>query len=144
VQVQRPASLWALKRLQKDDQGNIFYLLQNAELLVFDKKTKSFVNASRFFPIKPDLKISGFIHQPGTTHYWFGLEKGIAIYNRKTGKLSTAANNVEKEVAVDSLLHFEGLADFHFDNFGRLWTMNWAGRHFPKLSGLTLQLKAKR
>ncbi|HZH37545.1 MAG TPA: two-component regulator propeller domain-containing protein, partial [Flavisolibacter sp.] len=46
VQVQRPASLWALKRLQKDDQGNIFYLLQNAELLVFDKKKKSFVNAS--------------------------------------------------------------------------------------------------
>jgi streptogramin lyase len=144
VQVQRPASLWALKRLQKDDQGNIFYLLQNAELLVFDKKKKSFINASRFFPIKPDLKISGFIHRPGTTHYWFGLEKGIAIYNRKTGILSTAANNIEKEVAVDSLLHFEGLADFHFDNFGRLWTMNWAGRHFPQAIWFDPSAKGKK
>ena len=134
VRVERPGSLWAIKSLIKDSFGNIFFLLHGNELLRFDSKRKAFIPANDFFQLKPEWRITAVQQQPGTQKYWLALSSGgVAICNRQTGRISYPGNNAEKEGAVDSLQRFHGMAHFHFDKKGRLWTVSWDAGTFPQV-----------
>ena len=134
VRPQRPGSLWAVKRLLKDAWGHLFYLMEGAEVLTYDKIKNEFSTAANFFPLKKEWSISGFAQQPGTQKYWIGLQSGgLAIFNRQTGKLSYPGNNVEKEPAVDSLQMLPSMINFLFDSKGRFWCASWITGYFPHL-----------
>ncbi len=132
VKVQRTNSLWAIKALVKDNEGNLFYLLHGNELLRYDTTQKAFVPATDFFHLKPEWKITGLAQQPGTRKYWLGLASGgVVVVNRQSGRNSYAGNNVEKEAGVDSLQRFPSMSHFLFDSKGRLWAESWDQGYFP-------------
>lgn len=134
VNVEHPASLWAMKFLRKDEAGNIFYLLYGNELLLFDREKKQFRPATDFLGLKPEWKITSVVQQPGTKKYWLALASGgIAICNKQTGRTSYPGHNAEHEPAVDSLQHYRNMAHFLFDSKGRLWAENWDAGPFPQI-----------
>jgi ligand-binding sensor domain-containing protein/signal transduction histidine kinase len=134
VKPQRQASLWAIKRLIKDDTGHLFFLMESAEVLTYDPIKAEFSAAANFFSLKPDMVVTALAKQPGTQKYWIGLRTGgVAIYNQQTKKLSDATNNVEKEPAVDSLKRFPSITNFSFDGQGRFWFVSWINGYFPSI-----------
>lgn len=134
VRPQQPASLWAVKLLIKDASGNLFLLMEGAEVLTYDKAKNEFSPAANFFPLKSEWKVTGLVQQPGTQKYWMGLHSGgIAIYNHQTRQLSYAGHNVEKEPAVDSLQSLPSMTKFLFDKKGRFWCTSWITGYFPHL-----------
>ncbi|HTE09466.1 MAG TPA: two-component regulator propeller domain-containing protein [Chitinophagaceae bacterium] len=126
VKPQREASLKSLfKTLITDEYGNVFILFGGNEILVWDEKQNSFIPSNNFLPVKEGWKFSGFAQQPGTQKYWMGIQGGgLAIYNKATGKLSYAGNNVENEPAIENLSNLSNLSslsNFFFDSKGGYW-----------------------
>lgn len=134
VRVQNTASLGAIKYLMEDSEGRLFYLLHGNEILMYSRQKNAFVSAAGFFSLKPEQKITWLAQQPGTNKYWLALfSGGVAVYNRQTRRLSYPGNNVEHEVAVDSLQRFPAMAHFLFDAKGRLWAESWDRHVFPHI-----------
>lgn len=134
VKVKHTASLWSVKKLFQDESGHIMFLMESAELLVYDKTKNEFSAEANFIPLKKDWLVTGIAQQPGTQKYWISLHSGaFAIYNRATGNLSYAGHNIEKETAVDSLQLKQGMIHFHFDRRGRFWGVSWISGHYPNI-----------
>lgn len=115
-----------IKRLITDEAGNIFLLLQGSELVTLNEKQHQFSYKYNFFKQLPEWGISDFVQQPGTQKYWMGIKGvGIAIFNKATGELSYAGNNVEKEPAVEAFEKNIFPVQMLFDEKGRVWFLYW-------------------
>ncbi|CAN5758660.1 hypothetical protein BH11BAC3_BH11BAC3_11850 [soil metagenome] len=116
-----------IKRLITDETGNIFFLIQGSELVTLNEKQHQFSYRYNFFKQLPDWGISDFIQQPGTQKYWIGIQgAGIVIFNKATGSLSYAGNNVEREPAVEAFEKNIFPAQMMFDKKGRCWFICWS------------------
>ena len=94
----------AIKRLIKDESGNVFLLLTGNSLLTYNEKRNEMSEDYNLFENKNKWGIADFIHQPGTQKYWISIQdSGIAIYNNATKQMSHEGNNVENEPAIDKL-----------------------------------------
>ncbi len=118
----------AVSRLRKDDQGNIFFVLNAEELLTWNSSKNEFSKAWNFFQAKDEWKITDFIQQPATGKYYIGIKGlGFAMYNKTTGKLSYPGNNTED----DPLVAYYGSSTvntynrFLIDSKQRFWFMSW-------------------
>ncbi|MDQ3276808.1 MAG: hypothetical protein M3Q06_00680, partial [Bacteroidota bacterium] len=144
VKVRRPTSLWAVKKLLKDEAGNVMFLMESAELVTYDKTKKEFSPEANFIALKNEWYISALAQQPGTQKYWVGLhDGGFAIYNRATGNLNYAGHNIDKEPAVDSLQLKAGGIRFYFDKKGRFWAVSWLSGTFPNIIQYSEQSKGR-
>lgn len=126
VKVKTPGSKTAsVKRLIMDESGNVFLLFAGAEVITLDKKKNEFSWENNFFEMPPDTGVADFLQQPGTKNYWIGLGKGVAVYNRATGKLSYPGHNTENIPAVDALAKVPVPFNLFFDKKGRCWYQTW-------------------
>lgn len=121
----------SIKKLLKDDAGNVFLLIGGHEVLMWNEKSNELSAANNFFPVKEGWGFTGFAQQPGTQKYWMALQSGgLAIYNRATGQLSYKGNNPEHESAIDRYSDIIFPCNFMFDSRGRFWFSAW-GSGFP-------------
>lgn len=115
----------AVKRIIRDDFGNVFVLFSGIEVVTWNEGAQEFSWKYNFFEWAPDTGIADFIQQPGTQRYWISGGKGISVYNRKTGTLSYAGNNREQIPGIDLLAEIGVPFHFHFDKKGRCWFQSW-------------------
>lgn len=116
----------AIKRLIKDEYGNLFYLLGGGEVLTWNEKKNEFSFENNFFTYPPDKGIADFIQQPGTKKYWISFfGDKIAVYDRTTGLLSYEGKHVDKEPAIKNLENITGAYNLFFDRKNRLWFQVW-------------------
>jgi ligand-binding sensor domain-containing protein/signal transduction histidine kinase len=124
----------AVKRLITDEYGHMFYLMGGSEVITLDEKGDEFSYTHNFFKQKEQWGIADFQQQPGTQKYWMSIEGGgIAVYNKATGQLSYAGNNIEKESAIEQYKALGTLYHFYFDRKQRLWFIEWGIRPFPHI-----------
>lgn len=134
VKVKKTESLFtSIKRLIKDEYGNIFLLLGGNEVLTWNEINNEFSSENNFFRLPPGTAPADFIQQPGTYKYWISIQGGgLAIYNKQTGKLNYHGNNPENEYAVEKIdSHAQGY-NYYFDKKGRCWFQIWGGG-FPEI-----------
>lgn len=101
-----PNSLFkTISTIQVDEEGNIYIGTQNQELKKFNTATLTYTD------ILPggknaDLGVVYSILPVNEEEIWFGAEKGLFIYNRKTGKFSriTKTNLVPYSLSDDAVL----------------------------------------
>ncbi len=118
----------SLKRFIIDEYGNIFLLLPGRDFLTFNKATNRFDAVNNFPGLRRNLKIRGFAQQPGTHRYWFcGDETGLAVYDKATSKISTAANNLVNEPALREFRDSTRYSNVYIDKRGRLWVIGTSG-----------------
>jgi ligand-binding sensor domain-containing protein len=129
VLTKKPTTLReAETRFIEDEEGRMFLSVRGNEAFLFDEKKEEFVNAASFLHIPESWGITTISQQPGTQKYWVGLGTGgLAIYNRKTGKLSYTGHNVENEPAIEVFGSKMGFAYSMFDKKGRFWYESWLG-----------------
>ena len=132
IRVKNPAVLpVSIKKLLKDDAGNIFLLVHGHEILTWNEKTNELAEDNNFFASKDGWGFTAFAQEPGTRKYWMALQSGgLAIYNMETGQLSYKGNNIENESAIDRYSDIAFSSNFLFDSRGRLWFSGW-GPGFP-------------
>ncbi|HTL07327.1 MAG TPA: two-component regulator propeller domain-containing protein, partial [Chitinophagaceae bacterium] len=140
----------SLKSLSKyfvtDDAGNVFLLLGNQEILMWNRQSNSFQPLRNFFPIDKNWKLTSIAKQPGTQKYWIGLQQGgMAVYNALSGKTSVAGNNVENEPMLEELQKAGAPEHLMFDGKGRCWftvtTPNYAILHMYDFSKRPVKTK---
>ncbi|MBL7743685.1 MAG: hypothetical protein JNN00_09465 [Chitinophagaceae bacterium] len=120
-----PGKLHAEKRLVEDLDGNIFLLLWNVELLMYNEKNNDFSSAYSFIHLPADWKVTGICQLPGTRKYIIGTTKGMIMYNRETVQYSYTGHNVEKEDLIEKFGKLEIAANLFVDKNGRLWFDSW-------------------
>jgi ligand-binding sensor domain-containing protein len=119
------SGLYAEKQLVQDDDGNIFVILWNNELLTYNEQKNEFAPSHNFIQLPEGWKITGLTHLPGTKKYIIGTGKGIAIYNKQTGELSYTGHNEGKEELIEKIGKTTGAAGLLVDNKDRLWFDSW-------------------
>jgi ligand-binding sensor domain-containing protein/signal transduction histidine kinase len=115
------------KKIVKDEEGNVFLIIWNTELLTYNEKNNEFSTANNFMRLPADWKIIDIYQLPGTKKYIIGTSKNIAVYNRQTGQLNYTGHNIEKLPLVDKLGTKEGSVNFLLDKRDRLWFDTWEG-----------------
>ncbi|MEI9913161.1 MAG: triple tyrosine motif-containing protein [Bacteroidota bacterium] len=73
------------------------------------------------------MDIHGLFQQPGTKKYWIATQKGMAVFNRETNKLSYAEDNAENESIISTFGMVKNIAGFSMDKQDRLWFQTWEG-----------------
>lgn len=133
----------AVSRLRKDDQGNVFLILNAEELLTWNSSKNEFAVSWNFMPLKSDWKITDCIQQPATGKYYLCIKGlGFALYNKASGKLSYPGNNTEN----DPLVAYYGSSPsnvynrFFIDSKQRFWFMSWPAG-FPYIHSFDLAQK---
>lgn len=134
VKVKKPETVYtSIKRLIKDEYGNIFLLFGGNDILTWNSAKNEFSYEYNFFRLPPGTTPADFVQQPGTYKYWISVQGGgIAIYNKLTGKLNYSGNNPENEYVVERLSNPGRGYNFHFDKKGRCWFQVW-GEGYPEI-----------
>ncbi|MBL7743686.1 MAG: hypothetical protein JNN00_09470 [Chitinophagaceae bacterium] len=115
-----------VKRLLKDQDGHIFFLLAGQEVLTWNEKKNEFSFVNNFFLRRPEWRIADFVQQPHTRKYWISIQDaGIAVYDHSTRQLSYDGNNAEKLPVIDKLGQKIKPYNLFFDSKGRLWFNTW-------------------
>ncbi|MBL7738918.1 MAG: hypothetical protein JNK14_06835 [Chitinophagaceae bacterium] len=126
IQPSDPRNMHAEKRIITDEEGNIFLMLWNVELLIYDEKNDLFKPAGDFVHMPAaDWKVTGMCQLPGTSKYIIGTSKGTVVYNKQSNQYSYAGHNTEKEDLVEKIGKLTITANFFVDNKGRLWFDSW-------------------
>ncbi|MDP4265001.1 MAG: two-component regulator propeller domain-containing protein [Bacteroidota bacterium] len=115
---------YAAKKLVQDDEGNIFIVAQNLELLTFHENRNEF-SPDNFIRYPSDWKIIGLYNLPGTKKYIISTTSGITVYNRQTDQMNYPGHNPEKEGLVEKLGKIGTAAHFLLDDHDRLWFDMW-------------------
>jgi ligand-binding sensor domain-containing protein/two-component sensor histidine kinase len=113
------------RELIQDEQGNLFLLFHNSELVTWNPQQKEFSSIHNFINLPAEWKIADLIQQPGTKKYWIGRREGIAVYNLETKQLSYSGHNIEKEPLIEKWGTVPVPNNFLFDKKGRLWFDTW-------------------
>lgn len=117
------------KKLLMDEDGNIFYLIAGSEVITYNEQRNNFSAINNFIPFKKEWNVIDFIPEAAASRYWMSIEnKGLAVYNRETGKLSYKGNNTENISAIeqhDPSLNYYSL---FIDKQKRLWSMHWSSK----------------
>ncbi len=131
VTLDDPKTAWSYKRLNCDEDGNLFLVLMGWGIITYNEKQNEFASRYNFIPRPQDIYFCDVVQQPGTKKYWIGLQNGgIAVYNQQTQHLNYAGHNPDKEPAVDKITG-PGIPNHLFiDNKQRLWYDTW-GPGFP-------------
>ncbi|MEO7923405.1 MAG: two-component regulator propeller domain-containing protein [Chitinophagaceae bacterium] len=127
LRMKSPESIKAgVKRLIKDEYGNIFLLLMGNEVLTLDEKAGEFSYRKTFFSPPPGKHIMDIVQQPGTRKYWLSLAgEEFAVYNVSTGNLSYAGHNTENEPAIERVKGAGSSYNLFIDTKNRLWFQTW-------------------
>jgi ligand-binding sensor domain-containing protein len=137
----RDALTTSIKKIVEDDRGDIYYVLAGSEVLQYDKTKNSFFSANHRFKLKEGWRVGDFSYQASTQKYWITTKDGtLAIYNRKTDKLSAIYDNVENEKIIDQLAGKVSPYGLFFDQKDRLWFLSW-GEGFPYIHCYDLKKK---
>jgi ligand-binding sensor domain-containing protein len=116
----------AIKRMLKDEYGNVFLLLGGAEIITYNERLNEFSYAHNFFKQDKEWMISGFAHQPGTKKYWLCIQGGgLAVYNTETKNLSYKGHNTDNEKIIDWIGDNVKPYNLFFDSKNRLWFCVW-------------------
>jgi ligand-binding sensor domain-containing protein len=115
------------KGITKDEEGNIFIVVFNVELLRFNEKKNEFSPDSSFIRYPPNWKIIALYNLPGTKKYIIGALNGIAIYDRQADQLSYTGHNVANEAFITQLGNTFTALNFLLDDHDRLWFNFWNG-----------------
>ena len=126
VNVKNTKVLTIERKLIEDGQGNLFLLFHHNEFVTWNEKNREFSAAYNFISFPPDWQVSDCIQQPGTTKYWIGGGKGLAVFDRQTKQLSYKGHNVANEAVIDKFGHIPG-ARLFIDKRSRLWFDAWMG-----------------
>ncbi|MES1215445.1 MAG: two-component regulator propeller domain-containing protein, partial [Bacteroidota bacterium] len=113
------------KKLVEDEEGNIFLVINNLELLTYNEKKNEFSAAYNFVRYPADWKIVSLCNFPGTKKYVIGTLSGIAVYNRETDQVSYSNHNAENEGLINKLGTLRGTVNFFVDDHDRLWFDMW-------------------
>ena len=118
---------FGLKKLVRDEQGNIMMIIGGLQLLTYNVQANEFSGKYNFIQFPKGWAITDLIHLPGTTKYVIGTHQGLVVYNTKTGKINSRSDNPERDPMVDRLGSLKGSGPFHFllDKKGRFWTSTW-------------------
>ncbi len=131
-----------IRRMLKDESGNLFIVYAGGEIVTFDEGNFIFSAAKNFIKLPPGTAPADFAHQPGTSKYWIGIQdKGLAIYDQSTGLVSYKGANHINEKIIDSLPGNINPASLFFDKKHRLWFNAW-GPGFPYLYCYDLKKKS--
>jgi len=118
----------APKKILEDDRGDVYLVLAGNEVLRYDKNANIFYPANNYFKLRDGWRVGDFAYQQSAQKYWITTKDGtLAIYNRKTGKLSDIENNVEQEKIIDKLAGKIAPYGLFFDKQDRLWFLSWGG-----------------
>ncbi|OJW35577.1 MAG: hypothetical protein BGO54_04515 [Sphingobacteriales bacterium 46-32] len=130
VRFKRVSSRMAIKKLVKDEYGNVMLVAARSELLTWNAERGDMSSDYNFIPLPTDVEPVDVCQQPGNRRYWISGQKGLLIYNRDKQTLSSRNNNIEREAIlqlIDSTAIPYGL---FFDKSKRLWFNYW-GPGFP-------------
>lgn len=114
------------KDLWQDEQGNMFLLIWNLDLLIYNERENAFVPAD-FLHLVPDWRITGITQLPATKKYIIATSKGIVIYNKETGAVSYTGHNTENEPLIEQIGKTGGASKLMMDTKARLWFDSWEG-----------------
>ena len=139
VKVKKEEVLMIERKLIKDEQGNLFFVLAHNEFLTWNEQKNEFSAEHNFIFLPPDWGVSDCIQQPGTKKYWLGGSKGLAVYDLATKQLSYAGHNTANEAIIEKWGTIPGPTRLFFDNQNRLWFDSWLGA--PTLFAYDLKKK---
>ena len=103
VRIADPNNLQAQRKLVADNEGNIFYVFLNLDLLTYNRRTNEFSAANNFFPIPLNWKIVSLVQDPQSKKYWIGTDSGMAVFNKQTKAVSYYGHNIDREPMIDAL-----------------------------------------
>lgn len=112
-------------RLLTDDRGNVFLLDTAAGLLVWDEDQQRFQTCALPAPAKPDWRLKGFAHRPGTDEYFLSFgERGLYRCQVGPGGWAGTAIRLERLTLPDLPANAEAY-HLHVDRQDRLWLQYW-------------------
>lgn len=125
IKPSKPEMINSDKRFSVDEQGNLMMVLWNNELLTYNPNRNEFSPAANFIYVPAGWKVTGVCQIPGTSRYIVGTMTGMAIYNRKTERLSYAGHNLDQDPLVDKIGKITMASNLLIDHKGRLWFDTW-------------------
>ena len=135
VQPGNETNLQALRKLQQDYEGNLFYTFQNIEVLTYNRDRNIFSASNNFFSLPPNWKAVNLTEDPVTKKYWIGTDSGMVVFNSLSKKTSYYGHNTEQEPFIEKLGKIKGITCYGIDKKRRIWLISWpvnvgAGRFY--------------
>jgi len=115
----------AEKYLRLDEDGNILLIGRAVEMITYNANKHEFSRENNFIPIPPGWMIGDVLQLRGTSRYVISAHEGIAVYNRRTNKLSYPGRNLENEPIVENLGKTGLGINLLQDKKNRLWFDTW-------------------
>ncbi len=138
----------AATKLWRSSKGEIFLSVYLFGILHYDKKQNAFVEDNYFHFPEGYIPTPGFYEDTPTQRFWFPCSnKGLAVYDARSGKTFTSEYNPEKIPLLDVKKVKPATANIFIDSRRRFWVFNWAagnlkfcfdstGRELPDTAGL--------
>ncbi|HEV7332296.1 MAG TPA: two-component regulator propeller domain-containing protein [Flavisolibacter sp.] len=126
VHTAKPLNARSDQLLWKDSKGDIFLLVFRYGVLRYDKTKASFVDDKPFpFPAGYVPSLIGVHDDPVKQQVWFACEKGLCVYDRKSGQMWYKDFNPENlPLLVNEKLNANP-TQFYIDKSRRFWVFAW-------------------
>ncbi|HEY0679194.1 MAG TPA: two-component regulator propeller domain-containing protein [Chitinophagaceae bacterium] len=119
------------KNLQEDSQGNIIIIFHSIAIVTYNEKANSFSADYNFLVTPPGWTIWRVTEDTVTGNYWLASSSGLAVYNRKTNKVSYRDHNISREPAIDQYRDAIDVGIPYIDRKRRLWFQTWTHAGAP-------------
>jgi len=113
------------KKLLATSNGTVLYIIQSLDVLAFQEKSQSFSSAAAYFHLPAGWRIADVYEEATNKKYWLGGNFGIAVFNSRTGLLSYAGHNTEREPVLELWGKLANATRFFVDSKARLWFQHW-------------------
>lgn len=125
VRFKSPNARTAEKKLIKDESGNVMLIAARSELVTWNAQRGEMAAEYNFIPLPGDAEPVDVCQQPGSNRYWISGQKGLYIFNRDKGLLSSRSNNIENEAIFRYIDSTAVPFALFFDKSNRLWFNYW-------------------
>jgi signal transduction histidine kinase/ligand-binding sensor domain-containing protein len=126
IKATRPLPAQADLRLWKDSKNELFLLVFRYGMLRYDKKQGAFVD-DHSFPFPPGYypSLIGVHDDTVKQQVWFACEKGLCVYDRKTGQMWWTENNPRNLPLLQKKELQDQPTEFYIDKARRIWVFTW-------------------
>ncbi|MDQ6813694.1 MAG: histidine kinase [Bacteroidota bacterium] len=113
-------------RLWKDSQGEIYLNVDNYGILHYNKRENAFVD-DHPFPIPRGWTVSllGNYENVSKQQYWFACDKGLCIYDKRSGQMWYRENNPNHSLILANKLLQSNLTKVYIDRQQRIWVCGY-------------------
>lgn len=118
-------NLQALRKLQADKEGHLFFVFLSQEILTYNSSTNEFSAANNFIQLPGNFKPINLVQDSLTKKYWIGTDSGLVVYNRASRKTSYYGHNAEAEPCIERLGKIPAVGCYSIDKKRRLWFLSW-------------------